>query len=111
MSSFYINKDGDYIYDKVCSKCKENKKLDEFSRLKNNKKDGRQSLCKKCAYEEFKIFRKNNKDRVMQSVRKWDLKNKEKMKQKKIQKLKEKNPNYSPRVKIPDDDYNPFLEL
>jgi hypothetical protein len=61
---------------KKCSRCKELKKCDNFSKNKS-KKDGLNNECKICSSERDKIYRKNNKEKEKIRRRKKYLKNRE----------------------------------
>jgi hypothetical protein len=78
---------------KICSKCKEEKDIEEFHLCKT-KKDGRKSHCKKCLkiyYEDNKEkikernkeYYKNNKDEIIERNKKYRENNKEKIKSQK----------------------------
>lgn len=47
--------------EKICTNCKENKSLNQFSKCISSK-DGYQFRCKVCRSEDMKIWRDNNKD-------------------------------------------------
>lgn len=55
---YTFDKDNNITH-KICTNCDENKSLEDFSILKTNKTDGRNSICKKCRSEKAKT--KNNK--------------------------------------------------
>jgi flagellar biosynthesis GTPase FlhF len=59
---------------KVCSKCKEEKEVCEFSKS-SNRKDGYQSQCKNCK-KEWKL---NNREHVLEYNKNYNQKNKEKL--------------------------------
>jgi hypothetical protein len=59
---------------KICSKCKEEKELCEFSKS-SNRKDGYQSQCKNCK-KEWKL---NNREHVLEYNKNYNQKNKEKL--------------------------------
>ena len=61
---------------KICSKCKENKSITQFSRCVSTK-DGYQFRCKKCRSEDMKIWRNENKEYCKTYARNNWLKNKE----------------------------------
>lgn len=46
---------------KICNKCKEAKFLEFFFKDKNNKTDGRYSICKTCKHKSVIDWRNNNK--------------------------------------------------
>ena len=52
---------------KVCSKCKEEKKVCEFGKLKSSK-DGYRYFCKKCRNNIEKTYEGNN---VLERKKKW----------------------------------------
>ena len=58
---------------KKCSKCKEEKPLEEFNKCKSTK-DGRQSICKECR----KQYRENNKEKIREWNKQYSENNKEK---------------------------------
>jgi hypothetical protein len=60
---------------KVCTKCKEEKDVTEFSSSRND--------CKLCAKEYQKKYRENNKEKIRQSKKEYREKNKEKIRQSK----------------------------
>jgi len=62
---------------KICSKCKTEKELNDFSKCKTEK-DGLQKVCKKCKNDEGKLRWNNNKDKIKKINKKW----------------KDNNPNY-----------------
>ena len=82
---------------KVCSKCKEEKEVFEFSK-NTSTRDGYQSYCKKC----IKELRRNNRDKRNQYLKKWRASNPEKSKES-GKKIREKNPekisNYQKKYK------------
>jgi hypothetical protein len=61
---------------KVCSKCKENKKVCEFGNSKSSK-DGLLYCCKKCNNERGKNYIKENYQKTLEQHRKWTAKNPE----------------------------------
>jgi hypothetical protein len=61
---------------KVCSKCKEDKKVCEFGNSKSSK-DGLLCCCKKCNSERGKNYVKENYKKVLESHKKWRDKNPE----------------------------------
>jgi len=78
---------------KTCNKCKIEKELEEFGRNKA-KKDGRVSLCKRCANVYFKkyykdnkadlrekheAYRKANKERIAKYKKQWRIDNKKRV--------------------------------
>jgi len=58
---------------KICTKCKEEKHLSEFSKDRA-KKSGRTSQCKKCKNDYMKLFRKNNPELCKKYLKKSTLK-------------------------------------
>jgi len=81
---------------KVCTKCKEEKSLDDFGKDKN-RKDGRIYWCKKCIkqYRESKVeynkkYRKNNREKLIKYGAEWRKKNIDK-KRKSTRKWYDKN--------------------
>ena len=67
---------------KVCSKCKEEKKVSEFGSSGRNK-DGLQHCCKFCNNKRSKEYRINNPEKTKQSSKNYRLKYKEERKVKK----------------------------
>ena len=65
---------------KKCSKCGEEKPLEEFYKDKI-KKDGRKSICKICSLIADKEWREKNKERVKELKQNWDKANKERVKE------------------------------
>ena len=61
---------------KVCSKCKEDKKVCEFGNSKSSK-DGLLYCCKKCNNERGKNYVKENYQKTLEQRRKWTAKNPE----------------------------------
>ncbi len=51
------------MVEKVCSKCKESKELEEFSK-DSNSKSGYKSQCKSCCNKSSKLYRENNSDKI-----------------------------------------------
>ena len=47
---------------KPCDKCKSLKELEDFSIDRNNRKDGRRTICKTCANEISKVYYQSNKE-------------------------------------------------
>lgn len=74
---------------KVCSKCKEEKDIEEF---KNNRyyKDGVNSWCRKCTNNYNKHYREHNKETVKKSKQNWYINNKDYVKNK-VKKYTENN--------------------
>lgn len=77
---------------KVCSKCKEEKKVCEFFK-DGQKKDGLHSSCKVCVNNRVKIYKEQNPEKDKESKQKHYLKNKEKYSNLR-QKWKKENPEY-----------------
>lgn len=67
---------------KVCTKCKKEKKLNEFSKRKKSS-DSLDHHCKECKNKASEEWRKQNKDKIKQDCKKLnsDPKHKEKMRQ------------------------------
>jgi hypothetical protein len=61
---------------KVCSKCKEEKKVCEFGNLKKSK-DGLLNYCKQCNNKRSKKYRKDYYEKTLEQQRKWRSKNPE----------------------------------
>ena len=61
---------------KVCSKCKEEKKICEFGNSKTSK-DGLFYSCKQCNNKRSVEYRKNNPEKVLELTRNWTAKNPE----------------------------------
>ena len=61
---------------KICTKCKEDKVIDDFSFDKRSC-DGRQSSCKSCGNLQAREYRKNNKQLVNSTVKAYRAKNRE----------------------------------
>jgi hypothetical protein len=78
---------------KVCSKCKEEKKVCEFGNSKSSK-DGLLYSCKKCNNKRSVNYRKNNPEKVLELTRNWTKKNPEWV-YNRHKKWREKNPNKS----------------
>jgi hypothetical protein len=55
---------------KKCTKCKELKSLDNFNK-DSQKKDGKQSHCKKCNSDKCKLWVKNNPLKQKEAVKVW----------------------------------------
>jgi hypothetical protein len=55
---------------KKCTKCKEKKELSEFR--KGSTIDGYKTQCKICCKEIDKLYRKNNRDKVLNASKKYD---------------------------------------
>lgn len=62
------------ITEKYCSKCKQTKPIDCFSKDKYCK-DGIRKWCRTCRYEANKKWYANNKDEINAKQREWRLKN------------------------------------
>lgn len=100
---------------KVCSKCGEEKELEEFHKNKSSK-DGLQSRCKVCVREYLKQWRENNpeymkqwreenKDRVRENVKRWQRENRDRY-LRKLKKWREDNPGYNKRWREENPDYD-----
>lgn len=61
---------------KICSKCKEEKKVCEFGNSKTSK-DGLLYCCKKCNNERSEIYRNQNYKKTLEQQKKWRDKNPE----------------------------------
>ena len=61
---------------KTCRKCGVEKPHDEFSKSKN-KKDGLRGNCKPCHREYAKKYRQENRERVLETQKKWREKSRE----------------------------------
>jgi len=59
---------------KICSKCKEEKKVYEFGKLKSSK-DGLLYSCKECNNKRSVVYRKNNPEKILELTRNWTKKN------------------------------------
>ena len=64
---------------KICSKCKLEKKHQEFGN-DSSRKDGKSYLCKNCLIEKSNKYREKNKDKVLKSYSEYRKNNKDKMK-------------------------------
>ena len=64
---------------KFCSKCKELKSFDCFSK-DSSKKDGLKCVCKGCVSAHRKVYYKNNKDYILKKNKEWAELNPEKVK-------------------------------
>jgi hypothetical protein len=62
---------------KVCSRCKEERNIELFSKNKR-KKDGIDSICKICVKEKSKNYYNNNREKVLEKQRSYNDENKEK---------------------------------
>ncbi len=56
---------------KKCTKCSEEKSIDEFFKDKANLTDGRYSICKKCKQDSTYKWREKNKDKYNELAKKW----------------------------------------
>jgi hypothetical protein len=61
---------------KVCTKCKEEKNVCEFGKLKTSK-DGLLYSCKDCNNKRSSEYRKNNPEKILELTRNWTKKNPE----------------------------------
>lgn len=66
---------------KVCSKCKEEKNIDDFGKDSTRPK-GISYLCKICLIDKSNKYREKNLEKVLQSNKDYKVKNKESIKQK-----------------------------
>lgn len=66
---------------KVCSKCKEEKNIDDFGKDSTRPK-GISYLCKICLIDKSNKYREKNREKVLQSNKDYKVKNKESIKQK-----------------------------
>lgn len=64
---------------KFCNKCKNSKEFNKFSKNRSNK-DGLQDYCKKCTAVYSKEWVKNNPEKHLKAVLKWQKENPEKRK-------------------------------
>lgn len=67
------------ITEKRCSKCGEIKFLSEFYKRKNSI-DGVRTDCKSCRKKYYKIYCKNNPEKIKKSTKTWNKNNPEKIK-------------------------------
>ena len=74
---------------KICSKCKEEKNICDFSKDKT-RKDGYYLNCKQCEKIRLKLFRSNNPEKIKEKYKKDKLKNPDYIKE-----WYKKNPNYN----------------
>jgi hypothetical protein len=74
---------------KICSKCKGEKNICEFSKDKS-RKDGYYLNCKQCEKIRLKLFRSNNPEKIKEKYKKDKLKNPDYIKE-----WYKKNPNYN----------------
>ena len=65
---------------KTCSKCGEEKKLEEFHKSKTGK-NGLSSICKKCVCAKSQIWREQNREKHREYTRQWQQNNPERKKQ------------------------------
>jgi hypothetical protein len=70
---------------KVCTICKQEKNIEDFTFEKGNKKDGRRASCKECCRKKNAEYIKANPDKKLES----DKKSYEKLKEKKLAQKKE----------------------
>lgn len=66
---------------KMCTKCKENKHLDQYSKQKSNK-SGLRSWCKNCVSNNEVIYRKNHVEKLKLDKKIYSKNNKERLKAK-----------------------------
>ncbi|MED2615443.1 hypothetical protein COF41_25690 [Bacillus toyonensis] len=64
---------------KICSRCKEEKQLEEFYRNRQGK-DGRHSVCKVCRRTTSRKWEQENAESIRQKRRIYDFKNRERVK-------------------------------
>lgn len=85
---------------KTCTKCKEEKPLTEFYNNKHGK-FGKDSRCKSCKNTAYKKWVNNNRDRVNEMSRVYQIENKETIAKRKKERYLEniKNPDYLKHVK------------
>lgn len=69
---------------KICSKCKQEKSVGEFSRDKHSKDDLRR-ICKKCDIQKNKQYRAENKEKIKEKNKQYYAKNAEKLNENKKQ--------------------------
>lgn len=67
---------------KICTKCGEEKELEEFYKDSSGKY-GRQAACKACAKEYSRKHREANKEKIAEANRRWRVANKEALMKKK----------------------------
>jgi hypothetical protein len=65
---------------KKCNKCKVEKELTEFGKMKASK-DGLRSECKSCRNERAKEYREKNREYLKEYAKEWHKKNKERKKE------------------------------
>lgn len=65
---------------KVCSRCKEEKSISEFSKDRN-RKDGHNYQCADCAKKRARKYREENREKVREYDRKYREKNREKVRE------------------------------
>jgi hypothetical protein len=75
---------------KICTKCKENKTLDEFYKKKSHK-DGFNSQCKICVDYNCDVYDKGHSEKIRTHKKNWEIRNPEKAKALKVS-YKENNP-------------------
>ena len=56
---------------KICTKCGIKKELNDFYKDKY-KKDGHRPDCKICINERQKVYQKNNKEKRLNYIKKWN---------------------------------------
>lgn len=64
---------------KICSKCKDEKQIDEFGK-DSSRKDGYSYLCKICLINKSRLYKKNNHDKILNGYKEYREKNNEKIK-------------------------------
>ena len=65
---------------KTCKRCNESLPLDSFHRH-SGFKDGRRTICKKCANAQSRQYYNDNRDQHLETCRNWQSRNPEKLKQ------------------------------
>lgn len=63
--------------EKICTKCKKSKNIENFSKRKSSK-DGHYTQCKECVKEMQSKYYKENKERCRENNKKWIIENKDK---------------------------------
>ena len=63
---------------KICSRCKQEKPDDQFSK-KSARKDGLQAYCKDCSRERKMEWREGNSDKIREYNRRWRENNRDKI--------------------------------
>lgn len=60
--------------DKVCTKCKLSKSSEDYHK-QTNSKDGYSNWCKVCGYDNLKIWRKKNPDKIKKNAKNFRINN------------------------------------